>query len=139
VRAEIAARVPAERAATEAVVRRYCDAWEKGDVATLVGCYGDDMVLHYFGANPLAGAHRGKPAVLRALAQVQARTQRRLVEIHDVLASDGHAVVLARERFERDGRALELDRVFVYHVAGDRFVECWVFDEDQRAVDAFLS
>ena len=94
------------RAANEAAIRRYCEAWRQGDLAAIVDCYHDDLVLHYFGRSPLAGAHRGKAAALAVLAKVQQLTNRQLVEIHDVLVSDQHAAVMARERFERDGRQM---------------------------------
>jgi ketosteroid isomerase-like protein len=129
----------AGRAANEAAIRRYCDAWVKGDLAALVDCYHDELVLHYFGRSPLAGDHRGKAAALALLARVAQLTNRRLLAIHDVLASDEHAVVLARERFERDGRQVDLNRVFVYHVRDGKLVEGWVYDEDQRVVDEFWS
>jgi ketosteroid isomerase-like protein len=130
---------PSRRAANEAAIRRYCDAWVSGDLAAIVDCYHDDLVLHYFGRSPLAGDHRGKPAVLLLLARVGQLTNRRLLEIHDVLASDEHAVVLARERFERDGRAVDLNRVFVYHIRDGKLAEGWFYDEDQRTVDEFWS
>jgi ketosteroid isomerase-like protein len=127
------------RATNEAVVRRYCDAWRRGDVATIVDCYHDDVVLHWFGRSPLAGDHRGKAAALTALMRLQQLANRQLVEIHDVLASDAHAVVLARERFERDGRVLDVNRVLVYHVRDDKLAEAWIYDEDQRELDALWS
>ncbi len=96
-------------------------------------------MLHWFGESPLAGDHRGKPAALAALARMQQVANRRLVEIHDVLASDEHAVVLAREAFERDGRRVETRRVLVYHVRDGKLAEAWVYDDDQRAVDACLA
>jgi ketosteroid isomerase-like protein len=127
------------RAANEVAIRRYCEAWKAGDLPVLVDCYHDDIVLHYFGESPLAGDHRGKAAALAALAKVQQLTNRRLVEIHDTLASDDHAVILARERFERDGRTLETNRVLLYHVRDGKLAECWIYDDDQRAVDAMWS
>jgi ketosteroid isomerase-like protein len=127
------------RAASLAVVRRYCEAWKAGDLPTLVDCYHDEIVLHYFGRSPLAGEHRGKAAALAVLAQVQQRTNRRLLEIHDVLASDDHVVILARERFERDGRTLETQRVLLYHVRDGKLAESWIYDDDQRAVDEMWS
>ena len=127
------------RAANEAAVRRYCEAWKAGDLPTLVDCYHDDIVLHYFGRSPLAGDHRGKAAALAVLARVQQLTNRRLVEIHDMLASDDHGVILARERFERDGRTLETKRVLLYHVRDGKLAESWIYDDDQRAVDEMWS
>ena len=125
------------RAVNEAVVRRYCDAWSRGDLPAIVDCYHDELVLHYFGRSPLAGEHRGKAAALGVLARVQQLRNRRLLAIEDVLASDDRAVVLARERFERDGRVLEARRVLVYRVRDGRIAEGWIYDEDQRAVDEF--
>jgi hypothetical protein len=127
------------REANEAVARRYCRAWREGDLATIVDCYHDDVVLHWLGRNPLAGQHRGKVAALAALGRMQQVANRRLVEIHDVLASDDHAVVLARERFERDGRQVETNRVLVYHCRDGKLAEAWIYDDDQRAVDDILS
>jgi len=127
------------RDANQAALRRYCDAWLAGDLPAILDCYADDLTLHYFGRSPLAGDHVGKQAALAALFQVQQRTNRKLLAIHDVLASDDHAVVMARERFERDGKTCELNRVAVYHLRDGKLVECWIYDEDQRLVDEFLA
>lgn len=124
---------------TLSAVRKYCEAWQSGDLATLVNCYSDDFTLHYFGRSPLAGDHVGKPAALAALQKVTQLTNRKLIEVHDYLASDDHAVVLARERFERGGKTLDVGRVLVYDVKDGELAECWVYDDDQRAVDAFWS
>jgi uncharacterized protein len=126
-----------KRDENEAVIKRYCEAWKKGDFPTLTSLYHDEFVLHYFGRSPLAGEHRGKAAALGVLAKVQKLTNRQLLEIRDVLASDDHAIVIARERFERGGMRLEANRIFVYGVRDGKLGECWVYDEDQRAVDEF--
>lgn len=119
------------------VITRYCDAWQRGDMPALVDCYSEGFTLHYFGRSPLAGDHVGKPAALATLAKATQLTGRQLLEIHDSLASDDHAVVLARERFQRDGKSLDVSRVLVYHVKDGRLSECWLYDDDQRAVDEF--
>jgi uncharacterized protein len=128
-----------KRDENEAVIKRYCEAWKKGDLPALLSLYHDEFVLRYFGRSPLAGEHRGKAAALGVLAKVQKLTNRQLLEIRDVLASDDHAIVIARERFERDGKRLEANRVFVYRIRDGKLGECWVYDEDQRAVDEFWS
>lgn len=120
-----------------AAVLRYADAWKRGDVAAIVACYHDDLTLHWFGASPRAGDHVGKAAAIKALAEVQVLTNRKLLEVRDAIASDDHAVLLTRERFERDGRSLELDRVLVFTIRDDQLHECWLYDRDQRAVDEF--
>jgi uncharacterized protein len=130
---------PSRRASNEAAIRRYCEAWSTGDVPTIIDCYHDDLVLHYFGRSPLAGEHRGKAAALAVLARVQQLTSRRLLEIHDVLVSENHAGVLTREQLERDDRRLETRRVLVYHIRDGKLVEGWIYDDDQRAVDELWS
>jgi ketosteroid isomerase-like protein len=122
-----------------AAVRAYAEAWQKGDAAAILGLYSDDFTLHYFGRSPLAGDHAGKAAALATLAKVQQLTNRRLIEVHDVLAGEDHGAILATERFERDGRTLDVRRVLVYHVRDGQLTECWLFDDDQRAVDEFWS
>jgi ketosteroid isomerase-like protein len=128
-----------KRDENEAIIKRYCEAWKKGDLPTMFGLYHDEFVLRYFGRSPLAGEHRGKAAAIGVLGKVQKLTNRQLLEIRDVLASDDHAIVIARERFRRDGKQLEANRIFVYRVRDGKLLECWVYDEDQRAVDEFWS
>ena len=121
------------------VVRRYADAWSAGDAATVVSLYHDDIVLHWFGENPLAGDHVGKPAALAALGQMFARTKRGAPEIHDVLGSETHAAILAKEHWMDGDTPIAINRVLVFHVRDGLLSECWVYDEDQRGVDAILS
>lgn len=126
----------ADRDANHALIATYARAWEAGDAPTLVGLYHDDIVLHWFGQNPLAGDHVGKPAALSALFKLGQLTNRK-VKVHDILAGPGHAAILAHETWERDGRTMEVDRVLVFHLRDGKLSECWVYDEDQRAVDEF--
>ena len=128
-----------DRDTNHAVLEAYARAWEAGDAAALVGLYHDEFVLHYFGQSPLAGDHIGKAGALGALAKVQQLTNRKLVEVHDVLSGEDHGAVLAHERWERDGKTLDVHRVLVYHIRDGKLSECWLFDEDQRAVDEFWS
>jgi len=121
------------------VLRRCCDAWVAGDAATVVASYADDIVLHYFGAHPLAGDHSGKAAALAVLGKVAALTKRGTPEIHDVLSSDTHAAMLARESWMDGDTPITLDRVLLFHVRDGKLAECWVYDGDQRTVDAILS
>lgn len=121
------------------VVRRYADAWRQNDLPVIVDSYHDEVVFHYFGRSPLAGTHRGKAACLALLMKVRERTNRQLLEISDVLVGDTRGAIAARERFERDGRTLELTRLLLYAVRDGKLAECWIYDQDQRAVDEFWS
>jgi uncharacterized protein len=56
-----------------------------------------------------------------------------------VMAGPRRGAILARESFSRDGRTAELERLLVYAVRDGLLSECWVYDRDQAAVDAFFA
>jgi ketosteroid isomerase-like protein len=120
-------------------VSRYAAAWVAGDQQAMLACYHDDFTLHYFGRNPLAGVHPGKPAALAILAEVTRRTNRKLIGIVDVMAGPERGAVLVRENFSRDGKAAEIERLLIYSVRDGLLHHCWVYDQDQALVDEFLS
>jgi ketosteroid isomerase-like protein len=124
---------------TRQAVSRYASAWLAGDRTALAACYHDDFTLHYFGRNPLAGDHRGKAASLAILAEVARRTNRKLLGIVDIMAGPERGALLVRERFERDGKAAEFERLLVYAVRDGLLWECWVWDQHQSAVDVYLA
>jgi len=134
----MSSRDESRAAANLAAVTRYADAWRAGDLAALIGSYHDDFTLHYSGRSTLAGDHVGKAAALKALAEVTRRTNRKLLDIVDVMAGPHRATVIARERFEKHGRSVELERVLVYAIKDGKLAECWVYDGDQALVDQFL-
>ena len=120
-------------------ISRYAAAWLAGDRPALAACYHDDFTLHYFGHNPLAGDHRGKAAALAVLAEVTRRTNRKLLAIIDIMAWPERGALLVREQFERDGKRTEVERLLVYAVRDGLLSECWVYNQDQPLVDAFLA
>ena len=133
--AEGAAQIDAVRAA----VTRYAAAWLAGDRTALAACYHDEFTLHYGGRNSLAGPHRGKAAALTTLAEVARRANRKLLGIDDIMAGPQRGAILARERFTRDGRTAELERLLVYAVRDGLLSECWVYDRDPTTVDSFFA
>jgi ketosteroid isomerase-like protein len=120
-------------------VSGYAAAWLAGDRETMLASYHDEFTLHYFGANPLAGVHRGKPAALAILAEVTRRSHRKLSGIVDVMAGAERGALLVREIFQRDGKTAEVERLLVYSVRDELLWQCWVYDQDQALVDAFLA
>jgi len=120
-------------------VSGYAAAWLAGDRQAMLASYHDDFTLHYFGRNPLAGIHRGKPAALAILAEVTRRSNRKLSGIVAVLAGPERGALLVREIFRRDGKTAEVERLLVYAVRDELLWQCWVYDQDQALVDAFLA
>lgn len=127
------------RLANLAAAQRYADAWVAGDFPAMMAAYHDDFVLHWFGANPMAGTKRGKAAAIEALMEFTRLTSRRLVAVDSVMADARRVVVIARESLTAGGETREVERVLVYRVEGDQLAECWVYDEDQRFIDRALS
>lgn len=127
------------RSANLAVAERYAGAWRTGDRVVMADCYHADFTLHYFGDNPFAGDHVGKDAALATLAKLAQHTNRRLIDIVDVMAGPNRAVIVAREQFERDGRKTELERILVYAIRDEKLHECWVYDGDRTLVDSLLA
>jgi uncharacterized protein len=121
------------------VIKQYADAWVANDIRAIVDCYHDEVVFHYFGRSPLAGTHRGKAACLAILKQVKERTNRKLISIQDILTGAHFGLIVAVERFERNGVPVEIERMLKYRVRDGKLSECWVYDQDQHLVDEHLA
>ena len=120
------------------VLNAYARAWSEGDLAAVMAAYHDDFVLHYFGNNPLAGQHVGKTAALGVLGEFSRRTNRKLIQVVSVMAGDRRGAIVAREQLGPDAAPIEVERVLVYRIAGDKLAECWGYDGDQAAIDRLI-
>lgn len=125
-------------AAARKAIETYARAWERGDIPALLDCYHADFTLNYFGRNGLAGRHAGKAASLKVLGEMRKRTDRRLTAITAVMAGADRAAMLTRETMTASGQTVEVERLYVYTVAGEQLLECWVYDQDQRLVDGLV-
>lgn len=121
------------------IVRRYAEAWQANDLTTVLAMYHDEFLLHYFGASPLAGDHVGKDAAIAELLDATIRSSRQLEAIDDVLGGSTFAAILARESIGTGTDRRIVRRVLVYTVRDEQLAECWLYDEDQRFVDALWS
>jgi ketosteroid isomerase-like protein len=123
------------------VMKRYVEAWERNDWEAATAFWADDVVHHVPGRSPLAGDFSGKQTFLDHYGRVfeELGGTIEVVEFHDVLASEDHAVALVKERAVRGQRSLEFNRVVVYHLRGDKIVETWSHDYDLYALDEFWS
>jgi hypothetical protein len=123
-----------------ALMDRYIAAWQSGDTAAVQGCYTPDVVMHILGRSSHAGSYRGLDEWSEAIGRIMADTNGRadIVDIHDVLVSDHHAVALVRERFCRDDECVDTDRVVVYELRDGLICEIWTYDSDVYAYDALF-
>jgi ketosteroid isomerase-like protein len=123
-----------------ALMARYMAAWQAGDTMAVTECYRSDVVMHILGRSAHAGTYRGLAEWTRAIERIMADTDGRaeIVEVHDVLISEHHAVALARERFCRGERCVDTDRVVVYGLRDGRIAEIWTYDSDVYAYDSLF-
>lgn len=122
------------------VMAAYAAAWESGDPEQAWRFYADDVVMHLPGRGSLAGDHRGRDAVIRAIQALLARTSNGAVdvEIMDQLSSGNRVAMVVRERVVRNGEHLELRRVNVYQIEDDKIVDIDIFEASQYELDEFF-
>ena len=126
--------------ANEDLIRSGYEAFGRGDVAAVTALFADDIAWHIGGTSLVSGDYRGPQEVLGffgKLAELSGGTFR--LEVHDILANDKHAVVLATASGQRDGQALAAREAQIWHVADGRRTEFWAFAENQADLDKFFS
>lgn len=100
----------------------------------------DDIVWHAGGDGPISGEYKGKQAVMELLMKYGQLTEGTSeFDVHDILASEDHTVVIGTASATRHGRTHTSRFVDVVHPGPDgRAKEFWRFVEDQAADDEFL-
>jgi ketosteroid isomerase-like protein len=122
------------------LVRKGYDAFIAGDMEWMNEHLHENIVWHEPGDNLLSGDYRGREAVLAHFAN-QMRWFVPEFDIHDAVANDDHAVVLASVRARRhdNQQTFEGRYAHIFHVDSQaRALESWIFNEDQAAFDEFL-
>ncbi|MEQ1808435.1 MAG: nuclear transport factor 2 family protein [Terricaulis sp.] len=120
------------------ILRRYADAWSRGDSVGAAACYHDAFTLHYYGRNALSGVHAGKAVALATLADFSRRSGYRLVAISEILTGDHRGAILARVAYRAPDGMAERDRMLVYAVADNLLRECWAYNEDDALIDELV-
>jgi ketosteroid isomerase-like protein len=119
------------------VLRSAYEAFAKGDVATLAQLLDEDIVWHE-STRGFEGDYRGLDQVLALLGRFGQETGGQMsISIHDVLASDDHAVILQNTTISRKGRTYTGQYADVFHVQGGMLAEHWHLAVDPKADDEF--
>ena len=119
------------------LVKQIYEAMANRDLATVDSLHADDCVLHVSGHGRLARDAQGRAGIMGVVREglepaLEVRTQ-----VHDILASDDHAVALVHAVIERDGETLDQPLVQVFHIRDGRVAEIWEYLWDQAADAAF--
>jgi ketosteroid isomerase-like protein len=121
-----------------ALVRGGYEAFSKGDMETIAKIFSPDIRWNVSGRNQVSGTYFGQEETFIFFGRLMELTDSTFsVAIHDLLASDNHVVVLARESAKRNGKDLEADDVHIWHLADGKAVEFWGVSKDQHEVNEF--
>jgi uncharacterized protein len=116
------------------------DALASGDMEAFLGLHSEDVVIHIPGRGPGTGDFRGRDGVTEAFQQLAGILDGPPGwEVHDILATDDHAVVLGTQTFRRGGKTLDDRQAVVLHISNGHATEVWVHPSDQYAIDEFLA
>lgn len=120
------------------LIRSGYEAFSKGDMETIARIFSPDIRWNISGRNQVSGTYTGQDETFGFFGRLMELTGGSFtVDVHDVLASDDHVVVLVKESASRNGQSLEADEVHVWHLEDGRAVEFWGITRDQHAVDEF--
>ena len=119
-------------------IRQAFDAFARGDMATMQSLVAEDTVWHIPGRGPLAGDHHGRDAVFEMFGRlVQASEGTFNQELHDVLASDDHAVAVTYATARRADHNYDSQDVWVFHLRNGQIIEAWWRPGELYAADEF--
>jgi ketosteroid isomerase-like protein len=124
-----------------AIVRRGYEAFNRGDLETLVELFGDTVSWHTPGRSPLAGDVVGRDAVRARLGRYVAETGGTFkAELKRVLTDeDGRVIGIHHNVAERDGKQLDVYCCIVFEFEHGRIVDGSEHFYDLRAWDEFWS
>ena len=123
------------------VVNRVYEAMAAGDREALHDLHHPDVVLHVSGDGRHAGDYVGRDRVLgiSGVADGGPDTANDTIEVHDILWTPEHVVVLVHATVERDGETLAQNIVQVIHTDDTQVTEIWEYLWDQQADKVFWS
>lgn len=128
-----------EKARVE-MARKGYTAFNEADLAGAMETMADGIVWHVGGDNPLSGEYKGKDAVMEMLARFGQLTEGTYeADVHDILASEEHTIVIGTYTATRKGRTHSSRFVDIIHATPTgQAKEFWRFNEDQAAEDQFF-
>lgn len=122
--------------AVEQMVRDAYAAFGRGDFDGYMSCCTSDWSFHVPGRSRMSGDYVGRDGLMGIVANVGAIAGASFrEEVHDVVANDTHAVVLAVHSLERDGVPRTYNTVHVYHLRDGKLAEAWECPQDQAAFE----
>ena len=122
-----------------ALEKMYAD-FAKGDLAAMLSSCDDKISFQMSGKSKVAGKFTKAtfgPDFVAKLMEMSGGTLK--VEVHDILASDRHGVVLASDHLTRKGETVQLRTVHVWRFENGKPVAWYEYPRDLYQFDAIWS
>lgn len=124
-----------------AIMRRAYEAFNKGDINTLIEIFDESVVWHLPGRSSFADDYQGRDATLAYFGQLGEKTGGTFrAELKHLLADDDDRVVgIQRSTGERDGKHLDVGNCIVFKLKDGRVIDGLEHFHDLYAWDEFWS
>jgi ketosteroid isomerase-like protein len=124
-----------------AIMRRAYEAFNTGDMDTLIEIFDDSVVWHLPGRSSMANDYQGRDATLAYFGQIANETGGTFrAELQQLLADDDDRVVgIQRSTGERDGKRLDAGNCIVFELKDGRVTDGREHFHDLYAWDEFWS
>ncbi|MEA2375829.1 MAG: uncharacterized protein QOD53_2292 [Thermoleophilaceae bacterium] len=124
-----------------AIVRRGYEAFNSGDMDTLMDLFDEGASWHTPGRSSLAGDHDGRDAAFAYFGRLGQGTGGNFqAEVQEVLADDdGRVVGIHRNKGERNGKTLDIGCCLVFQLKDGRVTDGREHFDDLYAWDEFWS
>ena len=124
-----------------AIMRRAYEAFNTGDMKTLIELFDERAVWHLPGRSSMANDYQGRDATLAYFGQLAQKTGGTFrAELERLLADDDDRVVgIHRSSAERDGKRLDVGDCIVFQLKDGRITDGREHFHDLYAWDEFWS
>jgi ketosteroid isomerase-like protein len=124
-----------------AIMRRAYEAFNTGDMDTLVEIFDDSIVWHLPGRSSYADDYQGRDATLAYFGQLGEQTGGTFrAELKEMLADgDDHVVGIQRSTGDRDGKHLDVGNASRFELKDGRVIDGREHFHDLYAWDEFWS
>jgi ketosteroid isomerase-like protein len=124
-----------------AIMRRAYEAFNTGDVNTLIELFDESVVWHLPGRSSMADDYQGRDATLAYFGLIGQETGGTFrAELQHLLTDDGDRVVgIQRSTGERGGKRLDVGNCIVFQLKDGRIIDGREHFHDLYAWDEFWS
>jgi uncharacterized protein len=123
-----------------ATIRRGYEAFNTGDMETLLGLFAESASWHTPGRGSLAGDHEGRDAAFAYFGQLGAQTEGTFrAALEHLTAGDGRVIGIHHNTGERNGKRLDVECCLVFRLEDGKIVDGREHFEDLYAWDDFWS